>query len=60
MSAGPSVVLPRAFGRYALFDFIGQGGMAEIYLARQKTELGPARRCVVKQIRPELAKDPVF
>src|SRR5580700_5705252 len=60
MSAGPSVVLPRAFGRYALFDFIGQGGMAEIYLARQKTELGPARRCVVKQIRPELANDPVF
>jgi serine/threonine protein kinase len=60
MSAGPSVVLPRAFGRYALFDFIGQGGMAEIYLARQKTELGPARRCVVKQIRPELANDSVF
>jgi serine/threonine-protein kinase len=34
--------------------------MAEIYLARQKTELGPARRCVVKQILPELAKDPAF
>src|SRR6202453_5374559 len=60
MSAGPSVVLPRTFGRYALFDFIGKGGMAEIYLARQKTELGPARRCVVKQILPELAKDPAF
>jgi serine/threonine-protein kinase len=60
MSAGPSVVLPRTFGRYALFDFIGKGGMAEIYLARQKTELGPARRCVVKQIRPEIANDPVF
>jgi serine/threonine protein kinase len=48
------------FGRYALFDFIGRGGMAEIYLARQKTELGPARRCVVKQILPELASDPAF
>jgi eukaryotic-like serine/threonine-protein kinase len=48
------------FGRYALFDFIGKGGMAEIYLARQKTELGPARRCVVKQILPELARDPAF
>ena len=34
--------------------------MAEIYLARQKTELGPARRCVVKQILPELASDPAF
>src|SRR3984957_1931462 len=60
MSAAASVLLPRMFGRYALFDFIGKGGMAEIYLARQKTELGPARRCVVKQILPELAKDPAF
>jgi serine/threonine-protein kinase len=60
MSAAANVLLPRLFGRYALFDFIGKGGMAEIYLARQKTELGPARRCVVKQILPELAKDPAF
>ncbi len=60
MSAAASILLPRMFGRYALFDFIGKGGMAEIYLARQKTELGPARRCVVKQILPELANDPAF
>ncbi|MGD0680021.1 MAG: serine/threonine-protein kinase [Polyangiaceae bacterium] len=60
MQAAPSIVLPRTFGRYALFDFIGKGGMAEIYLARQKTELGAARRCVVKQILPELASDPAF
>jgi serine/threonine-protein kinase len=60
MPAAPSIVLPRTFGRYALFDFIGKGGMAEIYLARQKTELGPTRRCVVKQILPELTNDPAF
>jgi serine/threonine-protein kinase len=60
MPVAPSIVLPRTFGRYALFDFIGKGGMAEIYLARQKTELGPTRRCVVKQILPELANDPAF
>jgi eukaryotic-like serine/threonine-protein kinase len=60
MSAAANVHLPRLFGRYALFDFIGKGGMAEIYLARHRTELGPARRCVVKQIRPELARDPAF
>jgi eukaryotic-like serine/threonine-protein kinase len=60
MSAAANVLLPRLFGRYALFDFIGKGGMAEIYLARQRTELGPARRCVVKQILPELASDPAF
>jgi eukaryotic-like serine/threonine-protein kinase len=60
MPAAPSIVLPRTFGRYALFDFIGKGGMAEIYLARQKTELGPTRRCVVKQILPEFANDSAF
>ena len=54
------VRLPRSFGRYVLFDFIGKGGMAEIYLARQKTELGPSRLCVVKQILPGLAGDSQF
>jgi serine/threonine protein kinase len=60
MPAAPSLVLPRSFGRYVLFDFIGRGGTAEAYLARQKTELGVSRRCVVKQIVPELANDPTF
>lgn len=52
--------LPRSFGRYVLFDFIGKGGMAEIFLARQKTELGATRLCVVKQILPGLAGDLQF
>ncbi|MGO8992238.1 MAG: serine/threonine-protein kinase [Polyangiaceae bacterium] len=53
--------LPRKFGRYALFDFIGKGGMAEIFLARAHTELlGAARLCVVKQILPEYATQPQF
>src|SRR3984885_14059922 len=63
MSAAPTAAptpLPRTFGRYALFDFIGKGGMAEIYLARQKTDLGASRLCVVKQILPGLAGDPKF
>jgi len=60
MPAVPSVVLPRSFGRYVLFDFIGRGGTAEAYLARQRTELGVSRRCVVKQILPELANDATF
>src|SRR5258708_6414755 len=59
-AAVPSIALPRTFGSYALFDFIGKGGMAEIYLARQRTQLGAARRCVVKQILPELASHPTF
>jgi serine/threonine-protein kinase len=52
--------LPRKFGRYALFDFIGKGGMAEIFLARAHTELGASRLCVVKQILPEFALQPQF
>jgi serine/threonine-protein kinase len=60
MPPAPSIVLPRTFGRYVLFDFIGRGGTAEAYLARQKTDLGVTRRCVVKQIVPELASDPRF
>jgi serine/threonine protein kinase len=52
--------LPRSFGRYALFDFIGRGGMAEIFLARATTELGAARLCVVKKIIPAFAKHPQF
>lgn len=61
-AAGPAtqVRLPRTFGRYALFDYIGKGGMAEIFLARQKTDLGATRLCVVKQILPGLAGDPQF
>ena len=56
----PSAALPRRFGRYALFDRIGTGGMADIFLARHKTDLGAARLCVVKQIRANLAADPSF
>ncbi len=53
--------LPRAFGRYKLFDYIGKGGMAEIYLARAETGLvGAARLCVVKQIIPQFAEHPEF
>jgi serine/threonine protein kinase len=34
--------------------------MAEFYLAREKTEIGATRLCVVKQILPEFASDPKF
>jgi serine/threonine-protein kinase len=53
-------MLPRSFGPYVLFDFVGRGGMAETYLARQKMQLGGTRLCVIKQILPSLAVDPQF
>ncbi|MDD9941585.1 MAG: serine/threonine-protein kinase [Myxococcales bacterium] len=59
-SGAHSVGLPRAFGRYLLFDRIAQGGMAEIFLARATGELGDARRVVIKQILPELSQDSTF
>ncbi len=48
------------FGRYVLFDRIGRGGMADIYLARADTSLGGSRLCVLKQILPELGRDVQF
>jgi serine/threonine protein kinase len=52
--------LPRAFGKYLLFDHIGRGGMADIFLARMATGLGVGRRVVVKQILPAYSEDPGF
>lgn len=58
--AGASLALPRTFGRYTLFELIGKGGMAEIYLARAETDLGATRLSVVKQILPAFSDDPRF
>jgi serine/threonine-protein kinase len=58
-SPGPDV-LPRQFGRYQLFDRIGKGGMAEIFLARAHLEAGITRLVVVKQIHPHLSGDAAF
>ncbi len=53
MAASVSVTpedLPRRFGRYVLFDKIGEGGMARIYLGRVET--GGEKLLVVKQMLP--------
>jgi serine/threonine-protein kinase len=61
MTTAPAPSLPRAFGRYVLFDLVGRGGMAEIYLAKAKTqEAGGSRLVVVKQILPELSAEAKF
>jgi serine/threonine-protein kinase len=52
--------LPCRLGRYTLFDCIGRGGMADIYLARTRSELGAARLLVIKEMKPALARDERF
>jgi serine/threonine-protein kinase len=52
--------LPRNIGRYTLFDKIGRGGMADIFLARAQTDLGVSRLAVVKQVLPHLAQSREF
>lgn len=52
--------LPARFGSYYLFDLIGKGGMAEIFLAKTFTSLGTERLCVIKRILPHLNADVSF
>ncbi len=54
------IELPHRFGRYLLFDRVGKGGMAELFLARQATGLGGGKLFVVKLILPMYAERPEF
>jgi eukaryotic-like serine/threonine-protein kinase len=50
----------RRLGRYELLGKIAQGGMAEVWLARQSGPQGFSKLAVIKQILPELAEDQKF
>jgi serine/threonine-protein kinase len=52
--------LPAQFGPYWLYDLIGKGGMAEIFLSKTLTGLGTERLCVIKRILPHLSADTSF
>ena len=60
MNVSRDLKLPHRFGAYMLFDRIGQGGMAEIFLARRATELGGGKLLVVKLILPVYAERAEF
>jgi serine/threonine-protein kinase len=66
MTAAPATIaaslpLPHRFGpSYLLFDRIGVGGMAEIFLARGRTRIGATRLAVVKVVLPALSGDSRF
>lgn len=51
---------PEAFGRYALLEKIGQGGMAEVFRAKSYGVEGFEKVLVIKRILPKLAREPKF
>jgi eukaryotic-like serine/threonine-protein kinase len=52
--------LPVGFGDFFLYDLIGSGGMAEIFLAKTFTGIGVERQIVIKRILPYLSDDENF
>ncbi len=52
--------LPVKFGSVYLYDMIGKGGMAEIFLAKGFTDLGTEHLTVIKRILPGLSDRPGF
>lgn len=49
-----------AFGKYLLDEELARGGMSRVFRARLRGPGGFEKKLVVKQILPELAKDPDF
>lgn len=52
--------MPRRFGKYTLIRKLANGGMAELYLALQRSVAGFEKLIVVKRILPHLAQDRAF
>lgn len=50
----------RTLGRYELFTMLGEGGMAEVHLARQRGLKKFRKLVVVKTVHPQLTKDERF
>ncbi len=52
--------MPQRFGKYTLIRQIALGGMAELFLALQRSVAGFEKLIVVKRVLPHLAKDESF
>jgi serine/threonine-protein kinase len=57
---GPEEVLPRRFGKYTLLRRMATGGMAELYLALQRSVAGFEKLIVIKRILPAMIADRGF
>ncbi len=51
---------PLTVGRYTLYEMIGAGGMAAVYLGRLRAANGFSRTVAVKRLHPQLALDAEF
>ena len=60
LSGAMEEALPRRFGKYMLLRRLAVGGMAELFLALQKSVAGFEKLIVVKRILPKLAADEEF
>jgi serine/threonine-protein kinase len=52
--------VPREVGRYVLHDEIASGGMATVYVARQRGEVGFSRVVAVKMLHAHYAREDSF
>lgn len=59
-SMSPSGPLPRAVGRYVLYDEIASGGMAAVHFGRLTGPAGFTRPVAMKRLHPQFANDPEF
>ncbi len=55
-----NVTRPDMLGKYELLSKLATGGMAEVYLARERGLAGMERFVVIKRILPHLAQHPSF
>src|SRR5689334_19455791 len=58
--ASPAPTTPARFGPYLLDRKLAEGGMAEVFLARQQGLGGFEKQVVVKRILPALSDDNAF
>ncbi|CAN5514145.1 hypothetical protein BH09MYX1_BH09MYX1_53990 [soil metagenome] len=52
--------LPKRFGKYTLLRSLAKGGMAELFLALQKSVAGFEKLIVIKRILPSMNQDKAF
>ncbi|HVH44357.1 MAG TPA: serine/threonine-protein kinase [Labilithrix sp.] len=49
-----------AFGKYEVFASLGRGGMADVFLATARGQMGFSKLAVVKRLKPSLAEETGF